>query len=102
MNSPPPIRPVAGHRFRAVAQLPVKGAKRRKLLALLAAFADAGVYDPPVSELAERLHLEPVVIAGLAIALAEAGFLVEDGGRRPPDRLPYRLLESSPAKGAGR
>jgi hypothetical protein len=49
--------PVMGVRARAACVLPVEGVKRRKLLVLLAAYADGngGVCNPPVDELLGRI-----------------------------------------------
>src|SRR5687767_7016507 len=77
--------PVAGPIFKRAAALPVEGAKRRKLLCLLAAYADAGETSPAMVELARRLELDPVVVDHLLDALVRDGLLkVEWAGKGRP------------------
>jgi len=54
------MNPVAGPRFKAVCELkrPLAHDDRR-VLALIAAYADAGEQSPPMTELAARLNLTP-------------------------------------------
>ena len=77
------VQPVRGPLFEAVARRDVGGAKRKKVLALIAAFRDAG-HDPTVAELAERSRSAPVVVVKLAERLEQDGHLLvtrEEHGR---------------------
>jgi hypothetical protein len=50
-------QPVAGPLFKQAARLDVGGAKRRRLLCLLAAYADAGEHSPTVRQLAQQAKI---------------------------------------------
>ena len=82
--------PVAGSTFRRVAALPVEGHKRRKLLCLLAAYADAGEPNPPVRILAQRLHLPVRKVDALLRRLEADGYLRV--ARERDQRNRYELL----------
>jgi hypothetical protein len=49
------IQPLMGPRARAAFKLPIEGQKRRKLLVLIAAYADAGECSPGWRQLGPRL-----------------------------------------------
>lgn len=88
------VRPRAGRLYGRVVQMRVEGAKRHKLLALLAAYADAGEQAPPVKDLAKRLHLPPTAIDVLLDRLVEAGLLsVEWAGPGEPGKRMGRHRE---------
>jgi len=67
--------PVAGSTFRRAAALPIDGRKRRKVVCLLAAYADAGEPNPPVRLLAERLNLRVQAVDALLRRLEQDGHL---------------------------
>jgi DNA-binding Lrp family transcriptional regulator len=54
---------------------PVGGTKRRKLLVLIAAYADAGEPSPPMRQLSDRLGLPAKVIDRLLDRLEQDGWL---------------------------
>jgi hypothetical protein len=82
----PPADPVAGPLFRRAAAAPVDGAKRRRLLCLLAAYADAGEHSPPMVELCRRLGLDDArIVDSLLDVLVKDGWLeVRWAHRGPP------------------
>jgi hypothetical protein len=71
--------PVMGPLARAACGLPVEGVKRRKLLVLLCAYADAngGVCRPPTRELLARIAeiRDAKKLFGVARRLEEDGYL---------------------------
>jgi hypothetical protein len=72
-------QPTAGPLFKWAAKQDVGGQKRRRLLCLVAAYADAGEPSPPAYELARRagipLNPSPQVFDGLLKALVRDGLL---------------------------
>jgi hypothetical protein len=87
-----PRQPIAGPMFRQVAALRIEGTKRRKMLALLAAYTDGGRPAPPVQELADRLGFRLPTTLGLLRRLEQDGFLIATkGGRGRRGRVRYRL-----------
>jgi len=79
-------KPVRGERFERAARLPIEGRKRRRLLALLAAYADASL-EPSVNQLATTLKLDPRKIDALLDALERDGWIrVEWAGTGRPGR----------------
>jgi hypothetical protein len=93
------VEPIAGERFRRAATLDIEGAKRRKLLCLLAAYADAGEPSPPMRELVRRLGLpKRTNIDGLLKLLERDGFLrVRWGSQERDERNVYDLRLPHPA-----
>jgi hypothetical protein len=79
-------KPVAGPTFRAAAALPVDGAKRRRLLCLLAAYADAGEHSPRMRELSRITGFEVPMIDQLLKALQRDGYV----------RVPWRASDHHP------
>jgi hypothetical protein len=70
------VKPTAGPQFRWAARQDVGGQKRRRLLCLIAAFADAGEPSPPVNVLARQANLGGWrVVDGLLAALERDGFI---------------------------
>ncbi len=68
--------PVPGENFRRATALPIEGTKRRKLLCLLAAYADAGETSPAMRELCRRTGIEdPRVVDGVLRTLIADGYL---------------------------
>ena len=87
-----PRQPIAGPMFRQVAALRIEGTKRRKTLALLAAYTDGGRPAPPVAELADSLGFRMPTTLGLLRRLEQDGFLLATrGGRGRRGRVRYRL-----------
>jgi DNA-binding MarR family transcriptional regulator len=85
--------PVRGPRFAAVLRMRIDGTKRHRVLALIAAYLDAGVDDPSITELAERARLPRIAVVQLVDKL-EADGLVEIERAPREDRLArnrYRL-----------
>jgi DNA-binding MarR family transcriptional regulator len=81
--------PVLGPQARAAAQLPTRGAKRRRLLILIAAYHDVGCH-PSVRMLAGRSGLTTTAIVRLLDALRQDELLQVE--RRPsPQRDRYTL-----------
>jgi DNA-binding transcriptional ArsR family regulator len=85
--------PVSGPMFRRVVALGVErigGSKRARLLALLAAYSDTNVADPPMQELARRLRLPIAHIDALLDRLERDGLVritwVGDANRPPGKR----------------
>ncbi len=81
---------------RAVLASGITGGKRRKLAALIAIYADAGVANPSITELAKRTGFDRETVVALVESLEAGGVLVVDrtgtGTRRPPARrATYRL-----------
>jgi DNA-binding MarR family transcriptional regulator len=68
--------PRAGELFALAAKVPAGGAQRRKLLLLLAAYADAGEPSPPVRQLAKRLRMPIGGVDALLKLLERDGHLV--------------------------
>jgi hypothetical protein len=82
------VKPLAGPRFRRASALPMEGRKRRRLLLLLAAFADAGEHSPRAVDLCTRAGIRsPVALDHLLDQLVEAGLLEVEWARSgPPGR----------------
>jgi DNA-binding MarR family transcriptional regulator len=77
------VAPVAGPLFKQAARLQVGGQKRRRVLCLLAAYADADPsYRPSVAELAGRLGYKPARLVALADALERDGWITVHRRRR--------------------
>ena len=77
-----PVRPVAGATFRRVAARPIEGRKRKKLLALIAAYEDAGQPTRSADELAARLSWEPIQVRGLLSRLQADGLVKRTHSKR--------------------
>jgi DNA-binding transcriptional ArsR family regulator len=91
MSAPVTRRPVRGPMFAAAVRLPIEGQKRRRILALLGAYADAGVNDPAIRELAVGAKLPKPAVCRLVDVLEQDG-LVEIARRAGHDkRNIYRL-----------
>jgi hypothetical protein len=93
-----PRPPVAGPLFRRAAALPIPGEKRRRLLSLLAAWADAGETSPPMRDLVKRLGHTPKKIDQLLSSLGTDGWIAVEwagpggpGHRGGPRRNRYTL-----------
>jgi DNA-binding MarR family transcriptional regulator len=85
--------PVRGPRFAAVARMRLNGQKRHRVLALVAAYLDAGIDDPSIAELAARARLGRYVVVQLVDKLEADGFItIERGCREARERNRYRLL----------
>jgi DNA-binding MarR family transcriptional regulator len=82
--------PIRGPLFDQVLRLRVEGQKRRKTLALIAAYADAGQSRPTLDELAGRLQMKPAQVRALIDRLAVDGYLVLHHRRKTP-RTRYEL-----------
>ena len=52
---PEEVQPIMGPLARGACALPIEGSKRRKLVVLIAAYADAGVCHPSTHALLERI-----------------------------------------------
>jgi DNA-binding transcriptional ArsR family regulator len=81
-NLQAPIRPVAGATFRHIAALRIEGAKRRKVLALIAAYHDAGAASVSVTQLAARLDLPPRIVGALLQRLSADGYVRRTHNKR--------------------
>jgi hypothetical protein len=82
------VRPVAGPRFRQVHRLPLPG-KKKKLLALIAAYQDAG-YEPSVRDLLSGGHFNNIWdVDRLLLKLEKINLLSVE--RRQPLRNRYTL-----------
>lgn len=92
MTAPVAPQPVAGPTFRAAARVDVGGRRRRRLFALLGAYADAGQHSPTVEELADRLAFKPRSVLALLLRLEADGHLTID--RRQPNRYTLTLPEA--------
>lgn len=90
--------PVLGPHARATmkwtaSHLPPDSIRRRKLLVLLAAYADAGVADPPFSLLMPRLKVGPFKLDHLLKRLELDGLLAIDWGDKDAQQANrYQLL----------
>jgi DNA-binding IclR family transcriptional regulator len=76
-------RPVAGPLFLAAARVDVGGRRRRKVFALVAAYADVDQRAPSITDLAARLGLKPRAVVGLLARLEADGFVTVDRSARP-------------------
>ncbi len=87
----PDVRSAAqlGPNARRALAPPVEGAKRRKVLVLVAAFIDAGRVDPSISELAARAKLHRGAVVRLVDRLEREGLLTVH--RCPNERNRYTL-----------
>jgi hypothetical protein len=92
------VQPVAGARFRRAAALSVEGDTRRRLLCLLAAYADAGEASPPIRVLLLRLGLTNAAqIDALLRSLERDGLLhVRWGDSERHERNTYELRLGAP------
>jgi len=68
-------KPTAGPRYRSAAALPLPDGRRRRLLCLLAAWADAGEPSPPMSDLTRRLSSRPDQVDSALERLERAGLI---------------------------
>jgi DNA-binding IclR family transcriptional regulator len=76
------VRPVAGPLFRKAAGLDIGGGKRRKVLALVAAYFDGGAdLSPPITELAERAQLPVPKLCAVCDRLVADGWLADRSSR---------------------
>jgi DNA-binding transcriptional ArsR family regulator len=90
-----PRKPVAGPTFRRIAAMNIAGGKRRKVVALIAAYIDGGCRPPTTGQLAHRLGLSRLTVAALLGRLERDGLVVPTRcglGRRSP--LRYRRLRT--------
>jgi hypothetical protein len=71
-----PRKPVAGPTFRRVAAMNIAGGKRRKVLALIAAYVDGGCRPPTTRRLADRLGLSRQKVTALLGRLERDGLVV--------------------------
>jgi DNA-binding transcriptional ArsR family regulator len=95
-----PQKPVAGPTFRRVAAMNIAGAKRRKVLALIAAYIDGGCRPPTTGQLARHLGLSGQKVAALLKRLERDGLVVPTRcgrGRRSPLRYRLPLPNDPPA-----
>jgi hypothetical protein len=83
-------RPARGSRFAAVARLRIDGRKRHTILALIAAFTDAGISDPSINEIAIAAKLPKVAVIRVVDALEADGLIAIK--RSPAERNVYELL----------
>ena len=103
----PPVRPIAGRNFKRVAdEMRPEGRKRRRVLALVAAYLDASHDRVTVVELSERLKLPPRQVAGILRRLEADGYLVVHWRSERPKcqyALPERgrLAEASSTRTSG-
>jgi hypothetical protein len=97
-----PIRRAArGPMFAAAVRTPVAGEKRRKVLTMLGAYADAGINDPAIRELAAGAKLPKSLVCRL-VDLLERDGLISIARRRGPDRRNvYRLTFNPQNVGIG-
>ncbi|HET7052461.1 MAG TPA: hypothetical protein VFI09_00920 [Solirubrobacterales bacterium] len=79
-----------GPNTRRALVLPVEGTKRRKVLVLIAAYADAGRDDPAISELSQRSGLTYRQVVFVVDRLEADGWL--EVRRSHQRRNRYRLL----------
>ena len=85
------VEPVLGPTAKAAMRVET-GSKRRRLLVLIAAFADAGEASPAAGTLAVRLGVKVRVIDALLAALEREGLLaVERGDVTRSERNRYRV-----------
>lgn len=110
LTAPPivePLRPFRGPNFERVARLPIPGVKRKKLLALLAAFTDAGRSGSRTVDLARQLGWKWVATNELLAYLQADGYVVRTKKGRwrladdialpaPRRRKPRRRLDERP------
>lgn len=78
MTAPTLPAPIAGATFAAVARLSMPGAKRRRVVGLIAAYADAGVDSITLAQIVEqapRLQMKPGTVRALAWRLVQDGYL---------------------------
>jgi hypothetical protein len=82
-------QPVMGPLARRACSLEVEGAKRRRLLVLIAAYADAGVRNPSPDGVLARIPAIPnaAKLQGVRRRLVEDGFI-----RRLPRGAGFELL----------
>lgn len=84
--------PKAGPLFRRAVALQVGGGKRRKVLALVAAYVDGGAdMSPPIAELASRAQLPISKVCVLCDRLVADGLLVDRSSNKRKRR--YTLGE---------
>lgn len=74
-------------------RLPVAGSKRRKVLVVIAAYADAGVPNPSISQIVSRTKLPRPAVVGLVDLLEHDGLL--EIHRSPGVRNRYRVKGAS-------
>jgi DNA-binding MarR family transcriptional regulator len=92
LQSSPLPKPVAGPLFRQAAKIDAGGDKRRKLLCLLAAYADAGIDDPSIAQLAKRAQIPRGIVVVVVEKLEAAGLLaVYRGDPTRQERNRYTL-----------
>jgi len=84
------VRPVAGAHFRHVAAIQMEGSKRKRALALIAAFRDGGQEIVTTGELANRLGWHRAQAHSIASRLRADGYLERVSPRRW--RLSQQLL----------
>jgi biotin operon repressor len=95
-----PRKPVARPTFRRVAAMNIAGGKRRKVLALIAAYVDGGCRPPTTRRLADRLGLSRQKVTALLGRLERDGLVVPTRcgrGRRSPLRHRLPLPNDPPA-----
>lgn len=85
--------PIFGEQARLALRVDAGGRKRRKLLVLLAAYADAGVSDPPVRALMDRAGIDDVRVVDQLLRMLEKQELIHvDWARGRPQRNRYELV----------
>jgi DNA-binding MarR family transcriptional regulator len=90
----PRPRPIAGPLFHQAAKLHRGSADHRRVLCLLAGFADAGNHRPTMPELAERIRLPEHRIFALIDDLQADGWLTVRRRKLKPRRLYELHLEA--------
>lgn len=90
----PDVTPKAGPTFRAVAALSIEHPNARKLLALIAAYADAGEPSPRAKVLQRRAGFDYMAqVDGNLRRLEEAGLLeIQWGDQKKKQRNRYRVI----------
>jgi hypothetical protein len=92
--------PVLGELARRALCVDAGGRKRRKLLVLLAAYADAGVEDPPLQALMRRAGIPTAHKADALLRTLETqGLIRVDWAAGRPRRNHYELLTINPRDG---
>jgi hypothetical protein len=90
------VQPQAGPLFARVAKMPIADAELRRVLALIAAYADAGQDDPALNELGRRLDISWGRVESCIRVLEHDGLLavrwVTDEEKARKVRNRYRVL----------
>lgn len=75
------LRSVRGPNFETIARLPMEGRKRKKCLAIIAAYADAGRSATRAEQIAQHLGLSLGATMGLLERLKDDGLATRTKGR---------------------